>query len=107
MQVTAKGYAELVDLLQADIAVLEGGYSVQEACHMYILVSFYLWQTLIIARSSNLPLTLLNKQSQNVTGYMDDLIAKWKVQWANRHKMAEEERTGVGRYMVEPLQRVL
>ena len=31
MQVTAKGYAELVDLLQADIAVLEGGYSVQEA----------------------------------------------------------------------------
>ena len=31
MNVTAKGYAELVDLLQADIAVLEGGYSVQEA----------------------------------------------------------------------------
>ena len=31
MNVTAKGYAELVDLLQADVAVLEGGYSVQEA----------------------------------------------------------------------------
>ena len=36
------------------------------------------------------------KQSQNVTAYIDDLIAKWKVQWANRHKMAEEERTGMG-----------
>ncbi|MFQ9012129.1 MAG: histone deacetylase, partial [Veillonella atypica] len=31
MNVTAKGYAVLVDLLQADVAVLEGGYSVQEA----------------------------------------------------------------------------
>ena len=60
-------------------------------------IIFYLWQALITARSSNLPLTLVKyKQCQNVNRvYIDDLIAKWKVQWANRYKMNEEERTGV------------
>ena len=24
------------------------------------------------------------------------LIVKWKIQWANRHKMAEDERVGAG-----------
>ena len=41
MNVTAKGYAELVDLLQADIAVLEGGYSVQEALPYVTQASSY------------------------------------------------------------------
>ena len=31
MQVTAQGYARLADKLQADIAVLEGGYSIESA----------------------------------------------------------------------------
>ena len=34
MMVTAKGYARLTDILKADIAVLEGGYSVQKRYRM-------------------------------------------------------------------------
>lgn len=97
MQVTAKGYAELVDLLQADIAVLEGGYSVQEALpyvNTGIILSMAGLDYSKVVEPAFDPVKY--KQSQNVTAYIDDLIAKWKVQWANRHKMAEEERTGVG-----------
>ena len=31
MQITAQGYARLADKLKADIAVLEGGYSIESA----------------------------------------------------------------------------
>ena len=97
MQVTAKGYAELVDLLQADIAVLEGGYSVQEALpyvNTGIILSMAGLDYSKVVEPAFDPVKY--KQSQNVTAYIDDLVAKWKVQWANRHKMAQEERTGVG-----------
>ena len=97
MQVTAKGYAELVDLLQADIAVLEGGYSVQEALpyvNTGIILSMAGLDYSKVVEPAFDPVKY--RQSQNVTAYIDDLIAKWKIQWANRHTMAEEERTGVG-----------
>ncbi len=86
-----------VDLLQADIAVLEGGYSVQEALpyvNTGIILSMAGLDYNKVVEPAFDPVKY--KQSQNVTAYIDDLIAKWKVQWANRHKMAEEERTGMG-----------
>ena len=97
MQVTAKGYAELVDLLQADIAVLEGGYSVQEALpyvNTGIILSMAGLDYSKVVEPAFDPVKY--KQSQNVTSYIDDLIAKWKIQWANRHKMAEDERVRAG-----------
>ncbi|MDU3475690.1 MAG: histone deacetylase, partial [Veillonella sp.] len=97
MQVTAKGYAELVDLLQADIAVLEGGYSVQEALpyvNTGIILSMAGLDYSKVVEPAFDPVKY--KQSQNVTSYIDDLIVKWKIQWANRHKMAEDERVGAG-----------
>ena len=93
MNVTAKGYAELVDLLQADIAVLEGGYSVQEALP-YVNTGIILSMAGLDYSRVIEPNYVEQYQSANVTKYIDDLIVKWKQQWARRDEMAREALVG-------------
>ena len=93
MNVTAKGYAELVDLLQADIAVLEGGYSVQEALP-YVNTGIILSMTGLDYSRVIEPNYVEQHQSADVTRYIDDLILKWKDQWARREEIARDELIG-------------
>ena len=93
MNVTAKGYAELVDLLQADIAVLEGGYSVQEALP-YVNTGIILSMAGLDYSRVIEPNYVEQHQSADVTRYIDDLILKWKDQWARREEIAQEELIG-------------
>ncbi|WP_028257194.1 histone deacetylase family protein [Veillonella montpellierensis] len=99
MNVTAKGYAELVDILDADIAVLEGGYSVQDALP-YI-------NTAIILSMAGLDYSKviepafdkdLYGQSADVTRYIDMLIDKWKLQWDDRHNLQKNVSVDTGDY---------
>ncbi len=83
MNVTAKGYAELVNLLQADIAVLEGGYSVQEALP-YVNTGIILSMAGLDYSRVIEPNYVEQHQSADVARYIDDLILKWKDQWARR-----------------------
>lgn len=91
MQVTAQGYAQIADLLQAHIAVLEGGYSVQAALPYVntgiILSMAGLDYSHVVEPQYNPD---LYKQTPEVTACIDELIAKWKVQWARRQQMAQE-----------------
>lgn len=93
MNVTAKGYAELVDLLQADIAVLEGGYSVQEALP-YVNTGIILSMAGLDYSRVIEPNYVEQHQSADVTRYIDDLILKWKDQWARREEIARDELIG-------------
>ena len=93
MNVTAKGYAELVDLLQADIAVLEGGYSVQEALP-YVNTGIILSMAGLDYSRVIEPNYVEQHQSADVTRYIDDLILKWKDQWARRGEIARDELIG-------------
>ena len=93
MNVTAKGYAELVDLLQADIAVLEGGYSVQEALP-YVNTGIILSMAGLDYSRVIEPNYVEQHQSADVTRYIDNLILKWKKQWAQRDVIAQDELLG-------------
>ena len=93
MNVTAKGYAELVDLLQADIAVLEGGYSVQEALP-YVNTGIILSMAGLDYSCVIEPNYVEQHQSADVMRYIDDLILKWKDQWARREEIARDELIG-------------
>ena len=93
MNVTAKGYAELVDLLQADVAVLEGGYSVQEALP-YVNTGIILSMAGLDYSCVIEPNYVEQHQSADVTRYIDDLILKWKDQWARREEIARDELIG-------------
>lgn len=91
MQVTAQGYAQIVDLLQAHIAVLEGGYSVQSALpyiNTGIILSMAGLDYSHVVEPQYDP--ALYKQTPEVSAYIDDLIEKWQAQWAQRKEMAQE-----------------
>lgn len=95
MQVTAQGYAQIADLLQAHIAVLEGGYSVQAALpyvNTGIILSMAGLDYSHVVEPQYDP--ALYRQSKEVSTYIDDIIAKWKVQWAHRHDEACRQAQG-------------
>jgi len=99
MLVTAKGYAKLADTLQADIAVLEGGYSVQDALP-YI-------NTGIILAMAGLDYSQViepdydvyrYRQQSDVATRIDNLIKQeWK-QWQQREQMQQDVLEGLGDY---------
>lgn len=93
MKVTAKGYAEIAELLQADIAVLEGGYSVQQALP-YVNTGIILSMAGLDYSRVLEPNYVAQHQSQQVTQYIDELIKKWKAQWARRDEIQREEVLG-------------
>ncbi|HIU64010.1 MAG TPA: histone deacetylase [Candidatus Avacidaminococcus intestinavium] len=89
MQFTAQGYAQLADKLKADIAVLEGGYSVESALP-YI-------NTGIILAMAELPygkvkepdLMQVAEQRKECNARVDELISTISTLWKNRKNLSE------------------
>ncbi len=92
MAITAQGYARLADKLQADIAVLEGGYSIQDALP-YINVGIILamagmdYSQVVEPDLDRKKLT----QSSRITSYIEGLVRNWQEIWTNREKLRQEE----------------
>jgi hypothetical protein len=93
MNFSARGYAQLTDLLQADIAVLEGGYSIEGALP-YI-------NTGIILAMAGLDYTHLvepdydeerYRQTSETTRYIEQTGVRVLKNWQQRHRLAEEMR---------------
>lgn len=90
MSVTAQGYAKLAQKLNADIAVLEGGYSV-EAALPYVNTGIILamadmdYSKVIEPDQSN-----LRKQDDRCNKRVDQLIAETGEMWHNRLKTSKE-----------------
>lgn len=84
MQVTAQGYARLADKLKADIAVLEGGYSVEGALPYVntgiILAMAGLDYSKIVEPSQE----GLRKQDERCNKRVDELIEKTGEMWRTR-----------------------
>ncbi len=99
MLVTAKGYATLADRLQADIAVLEGGYSVQDALPYVntgiVLAMAGLDYSQVVEPDFN---PKQYKQSTNVTQAVAAICKRWQTQWRNRQDYARNALLGLGEY---------
>ncbi|MCX7781371.1 MAG: histone deacetylase [Negativicutes bacterium] len=90
MAITAQGYARLAEKLQADIAVLEGGYSI-EAALPYVNVGIILAMAgLDYSRVVEPDIAKCPRQPAATTGYIDNLIKEWRQIWANREKLKRE-----------------
>lgn len=91
MQVTAKGYGRLASTLQADIAVLEGGYSVQDALPYVntgiVLAMAGLDYSHVVEPAFD---PIKYRQEPKVTAYIEELVSKWKQQWSFREQMQQE-----------------
>ena len=79
--------------MQADVAVHEGGNSVQEALP-YVNTGIILSMSGLDYSRVIEPNYVEQHQSANVTKYIDDLIVKWKQQWARRDEIAREALVG-------------
>lgn len=90
MAVTAQGYARLADKLKADIAVLEGGYSV-EAALPYINTGIILamadldYSNVVEPDKSG-----LKRQAENCNARVSELIRQTGDLWMNREKLSRE-----------------
>lgn len=90
MQVTAQGYARLADKLKADIAVLEGGYSVESALP-YVNTGIILAMAgMDYSRVVEPDLTGLKKQDPRCNKRVDDLIHEVGSLYFNREKTKKE-----------------
>lgn len=91
MSVTAQGYAKLADKLRAHIAVLEGGYSIEDALP-------YVNTGIILAmagldysrvqepdRAQQMP-----RQSRQVMASIEQLVAQWQNIWASREELRRQ-----------------
>lgn len=102
MQVTAKGYAKITDMLQSKIAVLEGGYSVQDALP-YV-------NTAIVLAMAGLDYSQViepafdedrYRQSDKVTREIDEIIKRWHTQWRRRNEIKADALLGLGDYWTD------
>ena len=90
MSVTAQGYARLADKLKADIAVLEGGYSV-EAALPYVNTGIILAMAELDYSNVIEPdQTDLRKQADKCNARVDELIRQISDLWTNRQKLSSE-----------------
>lgn len=84
MAITAQGYARLADKLKADIAVLEGGYSIEDALP-YVNVGIILAMAgLDYHRVVEPNIEECPKQSEKTTIYIKELVDRLNNIWANR-----------------------
>ena len=87
MAVTAQGYACLAEKLRADVAVLEGGYSIEDALP-YVNVGIILAMAGLDYRRVLEPdLDQAPVQSAATTAYIQKLIGDWRGKWANREQL--------------------
>lgn len=92
MAVTAQGYAQLAARLQADIAVLEGGYSI-EAALPYVNTGIVLSMAGLDYSQVQEPTPMTRPaDSEKNMARVRDLIAYWREAWASR---AIRQREGV------------
>ncbi|MBC8014884.1 MAG: histone deacetylase [Sporomusaceae bacterium] len=90
MAITAQGYARLTDKLKADIAVLEGGYSIEKALP-YINVGIMLAMAgLDYSKVIEPDISKCPKQSLTVARTIKSLIEEQQSMWANREKTRYE-----------------
>ncbi|MCE5287104.1 MAG: histone deacetylase [Pelosinus sp.] len=97
MKITAQGYARLADKLKADIAVLEGGYSIEEALP-YVNVGIILAMAgLDYSKVVEPDLASLDlRQPEKNTLYIKKLVSDWQMIWSQRDKLkaAAIQKTG-------------
>jgi acetoin utilization deacetylase AcuC-like enzyme len=88
--ITAQGYARLADKLKADIAVLEGGYSIEKALP-YVNVGIILamagmdFSKVLEPDIANCP-----SQSSAVTNYIKEMVEERQRMWAMKEKLQQE-----------------
>jgi acetoin utilization deacetylase AcuC-like enzyme len=99
MAITAQGYARLADKLKADIAVLEGGYSIEDALP-YI-------NTGIILAMAGLDYSKViepdihrspRRQSETTTSYIRSLVAEQHRVWRERQQIGREQAAKAGEF---------
>lgn len=87
MAVTAQGYARLAEKLKADIAVLEGGYSIEDALP-YVNTGIILAMAgLDYSRVVEPDIARRPRQSDATTGYIANLVKEWRDIWAEKEKL--------------------
>ncbi|MCC5465653.1 histone deacetylase family protein [Pelosinus baikalensis] len=90
MAITAQGYARLAETLKADIAVLEGGYSIEDALP-YVNVGIVLamagmdYSKVIEPNIADCP-----SQTSSVTHYIKDVIKERQDMWGKKEKLQRE-----------------
>ena len=90
MQVTAQGYARLADKLQADIAVLEGGYSIESALP-YVNTGIILAMAgMDYSKVVEPDLRGLRPQDERCNKRIDQLIAEVGDLYFNRERTSKE-----------------
>ena len=90
MQVTAQGYARLADKLQADIAVLEGGYSVESALPYVNTGIILAMADMDYSRVVEPDLSGLRPQDPRCNKRVDELIREVGDIYFNREKTQKE-----------------
>ncbi len=98
MAVTAQGYARLAAKLQADIAVLEGGYSIEDALP-YVNTGIILAMAgLDYSRVVEPDIERCPRQSDANTRYIANLVANWRETWAARDTLRREAVAKAGEF---------
>jgi len=96
MAITAQGYARLADKLKADIAVLEGGYSIEDALP-YVNVGIILAMAgLNYAKVIEPDLHKCPVQPSSVTNYIKSLVKERQEMWAKRENLKREAMAKAG-----------
>ena len=98
MAVTAQGYARLAAKLQADIAVLEGGYSIEDALP-YVNTGIILAMAgLDYSRVVEPDIERCPRQSDANTSYIASLVANWREIWTGRDTLRREAVAKAGEF---------
>ncbi|CUH97637.1 hypothetical protein P22_3769 [Propionispora sp. 2/2-37] len=99
MAISAQGYARLADKLKADIAVLEGGYSIEDALP-YVNVGIILAMAGIDYGKVVEPDSRENKRlrAEQNRGYLTKLISYWREVWAQKESLGRELRLKSGEF---------
>ncbi len=95
MNFSAQGYARLTELLKADIAVLEGGYSIEGALP-YVNVGIILAMAGLDYKGIKEPDYNYDRirQSSEVTEYISQLGERVMSQWKDKEKIKERMQAG-------------
>ncbi|MEG6584162.1 histone deacetylase family protein [Dendrosporobacter sp. 1207_IL3150] len=98
MAITAQGYANLAKKLKADIAVLEGGYSIEDALP-YVNVGIILAMAGLDFKNVIEPdIAKRPRQSSSTAKYISQLVREWQDIWRNRERLKQQEKSKTGEF---------
>jgi acetoin utilization deacetylase AcuC-like enzyme len=98
MAITAQGYARLAEKLNADIAVLEGGYSIEKALPYVNLGIVLAMAGLNYDKVLEPDLARCPRQSDDVGAYIGKIIEERRNMWAMRDQLKKEALATAGEY---------